>query len=62
MAIIFSDCQLQNNIISNLQNKDFSLKNFNPLISEVKLLDKDKNEIISKMEYLPGSCKQTITS
>lgn len=53
---------LYNNIISNLQNKNFSLKEFNPLISEVKRFDKDKNEIISQLNYLPGSCKQTIYS
>ena len=36
-----------NNVISNLRNESFSLKDFNPLIPEVKHLDKDKNEIIS---------------
>lgn len=51
-----------NNIVSNLQNKDFSLKEFNPLISEIKHFDKDKNEIISQLNYLPGSYKQTILS
>ena len=51
---------LYNYIISNLQNKDFQLSKFNPLISEVKHYDKDKNEVISQLNYLPSSCKQTI--
>lgn len=49
-----------NNVISNLRNESFSLKDFNPLIPEVRHLDKDKNEIISQLNYLPGTCKQTI--
>lgn len=50
-----------NYIVSKLQEKDFSLSNFNPLsVKEVEHLDKDRNIIVSKMEYLPASCKQTI--
>ena len=50
-----------NYIVSKLQEKDFSLSNFNPLsIKEVEHLDKDRNKVISKIEYLPAACKQTI--
>ena len=51
---------LYNDVVSKLQDSDFSLKSYNPLVKEVKHYDKDKNEIVSKLEYLPGSCKQTI--
>lgn len=51
---------LYNDIVSKLQDSDFSLKGYNPLVKEVKHYDKDKNEIVSMLEYLPGSCKQTI--
>ncbi len=51
---------LYNDIVSKLQDSDFSLKDYNPLVKEVKHYDKDKNEIVSILEYLPGSCKQTI--
>ena len=50
-----------NYIVSKLQEKDFSLSAFNPLsIKEVEHLDKDRNKVVSKIEYLPASCKQTI--
>lgn len=51
---------LYNDIVSRLQDPDFSLKVYNPLVKEVRHYDKDKNEIVSLLEYLPGSCKQTI--
>lgn len=53
---------LYNDIVSKLQTKNFSLKSYNPLVKEVKHFDKDQNEIVSKFEYLPGSCKQTIAA
>ena len=50
-----------NYIVSKLQEQDFSLSTFNPLsIKEVEHLDKDRNKVVSKIEYLPASCKQTI--
>ena len=51
---------LYNDIVSKLQDPVFSLKDYNPLVKEVKHYDKDRNEIVSQLEYLPGSCKQTI--
>lgn len=51
---------LYNDIVSRLQDPVFSLKDYNPLVKEVRHYDKDKNEIVSLLEYLPGSCKQTI--
>lgn len=53
---------LYNFIIGKLKDKDFSLRGFNPLIKDVVHLDKDGNEVLSKFNYLPGSCKQTILS
>ena len=51
---------LYNYIISKLQSEDFKLSEFNPLVKEVQHFDKDGNEVISKFEYLPASCRQTI--
>ena len=51
---------LYNDIISRLQDPVFSLKDYNPLVKEVRHYDKDRNESVSQLEYLPGSCKQTI--
>lgn len=52
-----------NYIISKLQDKDFSLLNFSPLlVKDVEHLDKEKNKVSSTLEYIPASCKQTITA
>lgn len=51
-----------NYVISNLHSKDFSLSKFNPLIKTVTHFDKDGNEIESTFEYLPCSCKQSLTA
>ena len=38
---------LYNDIVSKLQDPNFSLKEYNPLVKEVRHYDKDKNEIVS---------------
>lgn len=52
-----------NYIVSKLQDKDFSLPNFSPLlVKDIEHLDREKNKVSSTLKYIPASCKQTITA
>ena len=51
---------LYNTMVDMVYDKDVNFKDFNPLVKQAKHFDKDKNEVISDLDFLPAACKQSL--
>lgn len=51
---------LYNMMVDMVYDKGADFKGFNPLVKQAKHFDKDKNEVISDLDFLPAVCKQSL--